>query len=167
MNKKYIVGLVVVAIIATLGLFFPKSVSVSRIVGGSSPDNYGLTNFQGGIKGTSAPFVSTTTVACMVQNPSNATSTWSIAFKTSVATTTTTVLGVSTSTNASRFSTSTALTSLTVAANAVGATNYTPANNNGLIGPREWVMVGYGAGTTLPAVAQKQIGQCTVLFQEI
>lgn len=170
-NIKTYVALVVILVIATLGMFFPKGNTVVQQVsdklGGSSPDNYTLVNFQGGIKGTSAEFVSTTTIACMVQNPSNATSTWSLAFKTRVATTTTTVLGVSTSTHASRFSTSTALSSLTIAANAVGVSTYIPASNNNIIGPGQWVLVGYGAGTTLPSVAQKQQGQCTVLFQEI
>jgi hypothetical protein len=164
MKKIYIVGLVVVLIIAISGLFFPK---FQTSLGGSSSDNYNLVRFQGGIMGTSASFVSTTTVACMVQNPTNATSTWTVAFKTNVATTTTTVLGVSTSTNASRFATSTALTSLTIAANAVSSGSYNPASNNNIIGPGEWVLVGYGAGTTLPLVAQKQQGQCTVLFKGI
>lgn len=177
MNKKIFVALVAVLVIATaIGVSYPKTpVSVDKIaeqvkgkLSFGSADNYNLVNFQGGIKGTSAGFVSTTTIACAVQNPTNATTTFvSVAFRTRAATTTTTVLGVSTSTNASRFSTSTALMSKTIAPNTVASATYVPTSNNNILGPGEWVLVGYGAGTTLPSVAQQQNGECSVLFNSI
>lgn len=168
-NSKTFVALVVIAVIATLGMFFPKgNTVVERLVGSNSTDNYNSTNFQSGIGGTSAGFVSTTTVACAVQNPTNATTTFLVVgVKALQSTTTTTVLGVSTSTNASRYATSTALMSKTIAANAVGTATYIPTSNNNILGPGEWVIVGYGAGTTLPTVAQRQVGQCSVLFNNI
>lgn len=178
-NKTLAVLVVIIGVIATvLGVSYPQPqiISVDEIVKqvketvsfGNSPDNFNPVNFQGGIGGTRAGFVSTTTIACAIQNPTNATTTFvSVGFRSRVSTTTTTVLGVSTSTNAARFSTSTALMSKTIAANAVASASYVPTSNNNILGPGEWVLVGYGAGTTLPAVAQQQNGECSVLFNSI
>lgn len=133
----------------------------------SGPDNYTTISFQAGMRGAFAPFVSTTTVACSVQNPTNATSTWTASYETIVSTTTTTVLALSTSTTANRYATSTAIQSSTVAANAMGNFSFVPASNQGIVGPKDWVIVGYGAGTTLANVAQNQQGVCQVLFNKI
>lgn len=134
-----------------------------------SPDFYNLVSFLAGDSGIRKQFVSTTTVACMIQNPINATSTFSMRARVVAATTTTTVLNYATSTNAGRFATSSsAFATQTVAANATGP-GFHPAlgSNNDLIGPGEWVQVGYGAGTTLPTVAQNQRAECEASFTAI
>jgi hypothetical protein len=121
---------------------------------------------QGGFTSQAKSFTSTTTVACMFQNPTNATTTFSARWSVPTATTTTTVLAIATTTNASRFATSTAILSKTLSATA-GESSYTGANNQNLLGPGEWVQIGYGAGTTLPTVAQQQTGFCSVSFMNI
>lgn len=122
--------------------------------------------FGGGFNSVTRPFVSTTTVACMAQNPMNATTTFRVAWSVPTATTTTTVLAIATTTNANRFATSTAILSKTLAA-VKGEASYVGANNQNLLGPGEWVQVGYGAGTTLPLVAQQQTGTCGFTFESI
>jgi hypothetical protein len=119
---------------------------------------------QGGSASKIQGFNSTTTIPCEIQNTTGATTTFSARFLSTTATTTTTVLAIATSTNAGKSATTTAIVSVTIAANALGAGTYVGANNQNIIGPGEWVTVGYGAGTTLPTVAQAQPGYCAVTF---
>lgn len=170
MNIKNLILAFFVTVSVIFGvMYISLKTNIPQIPAGASsgPDNLNLISFQGGIIGSEAQFVSTTTVPCMVQNNTNATSTWSASWQSVLSTTTTTVLAISTSTTANRYATTTALASLTIAANALGSYNYIPAAGNGIIGPQEWVKIGYGAGTTLPTVAQAQQGVCQVMFTKI
>lgn len=123
--------------------------------------------FSAGVNGVTRPFFSTSTIVCMAQNPSQATTTFTARYTVTAATTTTTVLAVATTTNAGRFSTTTAVLSNTIAANAKGSGSYVGANNQNLLGPAEWAQVGYGAGTTGGTNAQLQAGICSFTFGNI
>lgn len=164
-NKFLWVVLVVILAIAIGGYLYPQLSLPSGATPGA--DNYNLVNFQGGIRGKPAQFTSTTTIVCMIQNPTHATSTWSFNWKLNAATTTTTVLAIATSTNANHWATTTSIYSKLVSANAMGSVNYVPANGAGIVGPNDWVILGYDAGTTLGNVAQKQQGQCSAMFYPI
>ncbi len=173
MDNKFVSGILVVAVLGLLGVSAFKNTTVT--VNNPAPEFGAVSTntptesfyFQGGSTGKVANFVSTTTVACMIQNTTNATTTFTARWMTTAATTTTTVLGIATSTHANRFSTSTAVTSFTVVANAQGAGSYVGGNNQNIIGPNDWVQIGYGSGTTLPLVAQQQTGFCSVEFGNI
>lgn len=122
---------------------------------------------QGGITSRVQQFQSTTTVACAIQNPLGATTTFAqAAWTVPTATTTTTVIAIATTTNANRYATTTALLSKSVAALQATVT-YRPTSNNDILGPTDWVIVGYDTGTTLPLVAQQQKGFCSVMFNVI
>lgn len=123
--------------------------------------------FAAGLTSQIKPFNSTTTIVCMFQNPSIATSTFTARWSVLAATTTTTVLGIATTTNANRYATTTAVLARSVAASTRADSSYVGANDQNLIGPGEWVQVGYGAGTTLPTIAQLQSGMCSVTFFNI
>lgn len=166
--KNIVIGTLVLTTILFSSLYFLKPTAIKVVEGASSgPDHYNTEVFYAGIAGLRVQFVSTTTVACMVQNSTNATSSWSAGFKTVFSTTTTTVLGLATSTNANRFSTTTALQTITIPANNLSAANYSPASGNGIIGPKDWVIWGYMPGTTLGNVPQAQVGNCEALFRAI
>lgn len=164
-----------IALVVALGVVFSFSTETVREVIREIPTGAVSTNqptepfyFQGGLTGKSTGFISTTTVACMIQNTTGATTTIEgFAWKVDKATTTTTVLQISTSTDANRFATSTSLLSKTLAASVKGTAVYVPATDQGILGPNDWVRVGYGTGTTLPTVAQAQRGFCSAMFVNI
>ena len=174
-DAKSILKMSIVALIMSLGVVFTLSTETVREVVKEIPVGAVTNNqptepfyFQGGLTSKSAGFISTTTVACMIQNTTGATTTVdTFAMKIDRATTTTTVLQVSTSTNANRFATSTSLASRTFAANTKGSISYVPGTDLGILGPGEWIRIGYGAGTTLPLVAQAQRGTCAAQFSNI
>ncbi len=164
------IGVIVALTLGIVGISKPATVVQKEVTAGAVTNNMPTDPFyaQGGVTSKVSQFNSTTTVACAIQNPLGATTTFSqIAFLVPVGTTTTTVLGIATSTNANRFATSTALNSTTLAAGAQGQSSYRPTTNNDVLGPTDWVYVGYGAGTTLPTVAQNQRGFCSVMFNNL
>lgn len=172
--EKTLSAVVAIALLVFAGVFAFKDTSVVVNVPetssfGSNPSNeHDEPQFYyGGISGKVVNFVSTTTNACSVQNPTGKWVSFIASWQTTAATTTTTVLAIATSTNANRYATSTAILSRTVAAGATATTTYVGANNQNILGPGEWVHVGYGAGTTLPSVAQQQSGTCNILFYSI
>jgi hypothetical protein len=159
-------GLIGVIALFALGLSLRVAPPVPGAVATNQPTEPFY--FQGGSTGKSVRFISTTTVACLIQNPSNATTTFSARWDVPVSTTTTTVLNLATSTNSGRFATSsTAILATTIAANAKGSASWVGTTNTNILGPGEWVQVGYGAGTTLPTTAQQQTGTCSVSFANI
>ncbi len=173
MSTKGIIGVLVVVVIAFIaGLYFMPSTDVPTTTDTTPMPGAVSTNqptepfyFQGGLTGQARAFVSTTTVACMIQNPLSATTTFAmISADVPVSTTTTTVLNIATSTNANRFATSSNVLSTRSLAGTKGTLTYRPTTNNDILGPNEWIQVGYGAGTTLPTVAQQQTGSCAVVF---
>ena len=176
-DTKNLLKMGVVALVISLGVVFSFSTEpVNTVVKEIIKDTGAVANnqptepfyFQGGLTSKSAGFISTTTVACMIQNTTGATTTVdSFAWKVDTSTSTVTVMQVSTSTNASRFATSTSVLSRTLAANTKGVGSYVPASDVGALGPGDWIKVGYGAGTTLPLVAQAQKGYCSALFNNI
>lgn len=164
-TQKVLIGLGI-AVVLVLGVVFPRSHPVAQQVvqqfGGFSGNQPTEPIYlQGGFASKVGTFLSTTSIVCMAQNPSAATSTFRARWTTTLSTTTTTVLVIATSTNAGRFATTSGtVLSVTLAANAQGLGSYIGANNQNAVGPGEWVQVGYGAGTTLPTVAQQQSGLC-------
>ena len=166
-NTLISAGVAVLVVVLAFMFLAPRPNEVTQIFGAVSTNSptepfY----FQGGSTGKTVGFISTTTVAAFIQNPTNATTTFTARFLTT-ATTTTTVLAIATSTNVGRYATTTAVLSTTVTANANGMGSYVGANNQNLIGPGEWVQIGYGSGTTLPTVAQLQTGTFSVSFLNI
>ena len=174
-DTKNLLKMGVIALVISLGVVFSFSTETVKEVIREIPTGAVSTNqpsepfyFQGGLTSKVTPFVSTTTVACMLQNTTGATTTIAtFAWTVNTATTTTTVLQVSTSTDANRFATSTSILSKTLAASVKGTAVYVPATDQGILGPGEWVRVGYGVGTTLPTVPQAQRGTCSVQFSNI
>lgn len=173
MDNKLVSGVLMVAVLGLLGISAFKD---STVTVNTPAPSYGAVStntptepfyFGGGITGVSRGFISTTTVACAVQNPGTATTTFTARWSVPVSTTTATTLSIATTTHANRFATTTAIVSRTLAANTTGDVSYVGANNQNLLGPGEWVQVGYGAGTTLPTVAQQQTGFCSVEFGNI
>ena len=164
--KNTLISAGVAVLVVVLGfLFMPRVVNqpVGAVSTNAPTEPF---YFQGGSTGKSVAFTSTTTVAAMIQNPTDATTTFSARYFTT-ATTTTTVLAIATSTNALRYATSTAILSNTITASTNGMGSYVGANNQNLLGPHEWVQIGYGAVTTLPTVAQLQTGTFSVSFSNI
>jgi len=165
--QNLVIGFIAIVALAAGLLGFTRSTQQTPPSGAVSTNQPTETfYFHGGLTSKIQPFVSTTTVACMIQNPLSATTTFSmVGVLTNAATTTTTVLGIATTTNANRFATTTALKSVTIAANAQGVVTYRPTTANDILGPGEWIQVGYGAGTTLSTVAQQQSAQCSAVFE--
>ena len=122
--------------------------------------------FQGGSTGKVVNFMSTTTVAAMIQNPTSATTTFTARFI-STATSTATGLVIATSTNIGRYATTTAILNTLVPSGASGVGSYVGANNQNILGPGEWVQLGYGSGTTLYSTANYQTGTFSVSFLNI
>lgn len=168
MEKLKVGGIVLALALAILGVFQSDKVEtiIKEVPFGAqvSNENNEAQFYYGGISGRAVNFVSTTTNACSVQNPTGKYVYFQSAFTANVSTTTTTVLALATSTHANRFATSTAIQSYTIAANTTGTSTYMGNSNQNMLAPGEWVHYGYGAGTTLPTVAQQQTGTCNVLF---
>lgn len=174
MNNKLVTVLIAGILVLTgVQAFRDTSVTLnvpeSPITVGSQvgPEHNEAQFFYGGVSGKVSNFVSTTTQACSVQNTTGKWVSFVASFRTTRSTTTTTVLGLSTTTDAGRWATTTAIASKTVAANSTATSTYVGANNQNILAPGEWVHYGYGAGTTLPTVAQQQSGTCNVLFYVI
>ena len=171
MNNNLIAGLVIVGAVLLSSFLFKPDVNVT--VNPEPPFGAVSTNaptepfyFQGGSTGKTVGFISTTTVVAFIQNPSNATTTFTARFL-SNATSTATNLVIATSTNAGRYATTTAILGAQIASGEAGAGSYVGANNQNLLGPGEWVQLGYGAGTTLYSTANYQTGTFSVSFLNI
>ncbi len=172
-TQKFFIGLFAIVAVVFGGLYVslklkqtvPDASQPFGSIAGNQPTEPFY--FQGGSTGAVRSFISTTTVACAIQNPTTATTTFTARWDVPVSTSTATVLVIATSTNSNRFATTTAILSTTLAANKTGSGSYVGANNQNLLGPGEWVQVGYGSGTTLPTTAQQQTGICSVSFINI
>ncbi len=173
MNLQKLAVTVVVGALLIAGLVFPRGNTVVQQVADKFSASSGNEHFQTeyfyqGTSGVQLGFVSTTTSVCRLRNNMNATTTFAVNFRSTLATTTTTVLGVSTTTDAiAGFATSTVIASRTVPANGMAALSYDGTTNQNILGPGEWVMVGYYPGTTLGGVAQLQSGICNISFGAI
>lgn len=126
--------------------------------------------FQGGFTSKIAGFNgATSTVACAIQNTTNATTTFRARLGIRTATTTATAFSLATSTNENRWSTTTTtvILSKSFAANIQGTSAYNGANEQNIIGPGEWVKWVFSAGTHAAITSNggsNQVGSCAVDF---
>lgn len=176
MNTQMKVYLGVGLVVLVLGMYFPRNHSVinqitEQLGGSSGNEHLNIEYFLGGFTGKPQGMISTTTIACAQQNTTLATSTFEVSFKVTTATSTITVLGISTTTAAlaPARATTTAFYSRTLASGKQGEGSYNGTDGQNIVGPSDWVFVGYGAGTNngLPGVAVGQVGQCNFIFKPI
>lgn len=109
------------------------------------------------------PLVAATTTPCAIQNPLNATSTYSSSFNVTTATSSAGIFDIGTSTTA--FATSSAGSAQTIAANTQNTLSYAGSSGSGgnIIGPSAWIL--YGMNTGSVSYGYTYGGTCQATFK--
>lgn len=172
MNKKFAIGIVLVAIVA-IGAFLvfhktPKpgstqsqtDITTSNFTTVSAANGMSL----GGIFITPTrvtALTQATTTPCAIQSPNATTTLMSAALVETVSSTTASTITLATSTTA--FATTSLITTATIGANAQGELTWDAGANNSTISPNTWLVFGQsgGNGTFSPT------GVCTALLEVI
>jgi len=171
MNKNVIIGIVLVAVVAIGAFLFSHSAPKSGGVQATTDittSNFttlasanGISN--GGVYITAARISMTqgTTTPCAIQSPNATTSLQSASALFTVASSTTNVITIATSTNA--FATTSLGVTANIASGAQGTINFAGTNAS-VLAPSTWVVVGMAGGLG-GASLNVPVGVCTATFQ--